>query len=62
MDFVEACMKGEAKPEDIDDWVEDWHKSQSKLPLHEWLGLTLTGVYGVCNSTSRDGKYCPKSY
>lgn len=42
MDFVEACMKGESKPEDIDDWVEDWHKNQSKLPLHEWLGLTLT--------------------
>lgn len=42
MNFIQACLKGEAKPEDIDDWVEKWHKSQSKSALHQWLGMTLS--------------------
>lgn len=27
--FVDAVLRGEAKPEDIDDWVEAWHKDNS---------------------------------
>ena len=42
MTFVDACLKGDAKPGDIDDWVEKWHKGQYKQPLHQWLGFSLT--------------------
>lgn len=27
-------------PGDIDDWVERWHDGDSKLQLHEFLGMT----------------------
>jgi hypothetical protein len=27
-------------PGDLDDWVERWHDGDSKLELHEYLGMT----------------------
>lgn len=49
--FVEAVLAGEAKPEDLMSWVEDWH-DQSRIKdddqylfakdveLNEYLGMT----------------------
>lgn len=38
--FIEMCVFGEALLEDIDDFVEKWHSSDSALPLHKFLGMT----------------------
>ncbi len=27
-------------PKDIDDKIDEWHKGDSNLPLHEFLGMT----------------------
>ncbi len=38
--YIGHALSGE-DPGDIDDWVEQWHKGQSRLELHEYLGMTL---------------------
>lgn len=38
--FVGLFLQGIAKPHEIDDYVNLWHSSDSRLPLHEFLGLT----------------------
>lgn len=38
--FIDLCLTGHALPEDIDDFVEQWHDSDSTLPLSEYLGLS----------------------
>ena len=38
--FVDLCVKGEASPEEIDDYVDRWHEQPSKKELHEFLGMT----------------------
>ncbi len=39
--FVEAYLDGEASLDDIDIYIEKWHKSYEDNELHEFLGLTL---------------------
>ena len=38
--FLGLCVSGEAKIEDVDDWVDRWHEGDSIVPLHEYLGMT----------------------
>lgn len=38
--FVERCMHGEVLMDEIDDFIDQWHKTASKLELHEFLGMT----------------------
>lgn len=38
--FIYALLDGEVTPEQISDYVEDWHRSSSPGSLHEYLGLT----------------------
>lgn len=38
--FIKKCVRGEALLEDIDDFVEAWHKGESKLSLKRFLGMT----------------------
>lgn len=38
--FIDLCVRGEALPAEIDDFVELWHEGDSTLPLHEFLGMT----------------------
>lgn len=40
MSFIEMVNKGKAKLEEIDFYIEQWHKSKSKTPLREYLGFT----------------------
>ena len=40
--FVTACLAGEAKAGDIDDWVQAWHDSDDGMSLDEYLGFTET--------------------
>ena len=44
--FVDKCIDGEAFVENIDDYITEWHESNSKLPIHKYLGLTKY-EYGV---------------
>ncbi len=38
--FVDLCVRGEASPVQIDDFIEVWHQAESELSLHEFLGMT----------------------
>jgi hypothetical protein len=44
MTFIEACLRGEARTEEIDNWVERWHGTEigSTQSLRELLGMTRT--------------------
>ena len=34
--FIEMCLSGDALPDDIDDFVDKWHESDSDLPTSFW--------------------------
>jgi len=38
--FIQKCLIGEALPADIDDYIDQWHESDSDLELHEYLGMS----------------------
>jgi hypothetical protein len=38
--FIDLVLDGRALWTDIDDYVDDWHESDSEAPLHEYLGLS----------------------
>jgi len=40
--FIDACIQGDALLEEVDEFVEQWHESDSKRELHEFLGMTAT--------------------
>jgi hypothetical protein len=38
--FIDAVLAGRAKTDDIDDWIERWHTTDTgEIELHEFLGL-----------------------
>ncbi len=39
-DFITMCVRGEVLPEEIDDFIELWHKNDSDKELHDFLGMT----------------------
>ncbi len=38
--FIGKCLSGDALYEDIDDYIDLWHNSDSEEKLHEFLGMT----------------------
>lgn len=38
--FIELCISGEALLEDIDDYIDEWHESDTDQPIYEYLGMT----------------------
>ncbi len=39
--FLELAMKGQVRPEAIDDYIDDWHASlEATCDLHDYLGMT----------------------
>ncbi len=40
--FIEKCINGDASLDEIDDYIDAWHDSDSdtELELHEYLGMT----------------------
>jgi hypothetical protein len=40
--FIEKCINGEAFLNEIDDYIDEWHDSDSAnaLELHEFLGMS----------------------
>lgn len=45
LSFFDLYCRGQALPDDIDDFIDRWHEKADpqarSLPLHEYLGLTL---------------------
>ena len=40
LNFITSCIQGFCLIEDIDDFVDNWHDSDSELQLYEYLGMT----------------------
>lgn len=38
--FIDLCLRGEALPEEIDHFVDEWHAGDSELSLKDYLGFT----------------------
>ncbi len=38
--FIDACLSGEVDLDAIDDFVQQWHESASRLSLSKYLGMT----------------------
>jgi hypothetical protein len=38
--FLDRCLRGTSLADEIDDFVDAWHESDSELPLSEFLGFT----------------------
>lgn len=38
--FIELCAKGEVLLEEIDDFIDRWHKNSQDIELHEFLGMS----------------------
>jgi DNA-directed RNA polymerase specialized sigma subunit len=38
--FLERYMNGDVLPEDIDDFIDDWHRNPKRKEIFEFLGLT----------------------
>jgi hypothetical protein len=38
--FIDACLEGEALPQQIDDYIDAWHNSDTREPIYRFLGMT----------------------
>ncbi len=38
--FVRSCQRGEVLPDNIDDFIDDWHDHDYAVELHEFLGMS----------------------
>jgi hypothetical protein len=38
--FLELCLRGEARPDDVDEFVSAWHVGDGDEPLGAFLGMT----------------------
>lgn len=38
--FIDLCVSGNALPDEIDIYIDQWHDVDTDLSLHEWLGLS----------------------
>lgn len=39
--YVELCLEGMADLTEIDDYIERWHSSNTIIPIHEYLGMSI---------------------
>lgn len=40
--FIEKCVDDTAHVTQIDNYISQWHRSNSNESLHEYLGMTFT--------------------
>ena len=38
--FIDLYSSGEVSLEEIDDFIDEWHKSVQEMELHEFLGMS----------------------
>ncbi|UQE73877.1 hypothetical protein MYK68_14170 [Gordonia sp. PP30] len=51
--FVDACLANQARPTDIDDWVDRWHDGEGpELSLDDFLGFTADEAQRALRATS----------
>ena len=51
--FVDAVLAGSATTDQVDDWVDRWHTSDTgSIELHEFLGLDETEMESWLRETS----------
>ncbi len=39
-DFITDCINGDALLEEVDNYIDGWHESDSKISLNAYLGMT----------------------
>ncbi|MHB9028766.1 MAG: hypothetical protein ACYC9O_08355 [Candidatus Latescibacterota bacterium] len=39
--FIELCISGKASPDDIYQFIREWHESDSTEPLEKYLGMSF---------------------
>lgn len=44
--FIQKCLAGEAMLDDIDEFVDEWHETDTRLPIYRFLGMTQS-EYGL---------------
>ena len=68
--FVDLCGRGDVSPDQIDDFVEQWHVGGSGLSLHEFLGMSWEeysawvlnpGLLPRIVAAHREGKTLPRA-
>ena len=40
--FIDKCLRGEAAIDEVDDFVDQWHSSESDAGIETFLGMTET--------------------
>ncbi|MNQ62792.1 hypothetical protein D3C85_771500 [compost metagenome] len=38
--FIDLCVEGEVLPEEIDDFIDEWHELDSMGSIYSYLGMT----------------------
>lgn len=38
--FIKLCLEGYVEISEVDEYIENWHKSKEKIPLNEFLGMS----------------------
>ena len=44
--FLELCVEGLEDPDNIDDYIDQWHNGRSNLDLYDFLGFDDEKAYG----------------
>lgn len=40
LDFISGCLSGDFLPEEVDDFVDEWHNKKPAIELYRFLGMT----------------------
>jgi hypothetical protein len=51
--FYDLYMQDKVNIEDLDDFLEEWHRSNSNEEINEYLGLTEEQYYMWCDDPSK---------
>lgn len=51
--FYDLYMQDKVNIEDLDDFLEEWHRSTSNEEVNEYLGLTEEQYYMWCDDPSK---------
>jgi hypothetical protein len=38
--FIDLCVEGQVLPEEINDYVDEWHESDSDESIYDYLGMS----------------------
>jgi hypothetical protein len=38
--FIQNCIRGEAFLSEVDNYIDQWHNSETDMPLHTFLGMS----------------------